>query len=95
MLRSNLSAWRGDVTARVYYNSEKRHLYAGLGYSPTNSVAAMVGGDFHGITIGYCYEAYTGGIGFGYGTHEVRLGYKVDLDLFKKGKNLHKSVRIL
>ena len=38
---------------------------------------------------------YTGGIGALNGTHEVMIGYQTDLNLFKKGKNLHKSVRLL
>ena len=29
------------------------------------------------------------------GFHEVTLGYRIELDLGKKGKNLHKSVRYL
>ena len=95
ILRTDFQAWRGDVTARLAYNGEKIRLYGGLSYSPTVSVALLLGTTFHGIQIGYSYEMYTGGIGALYGTHEVVLGYQADLNLFKKGKNLHKSVRIL
>ena len=95
ILRTDMQAWRGDITARLAYNGEKLHLYGGLSYSPTVSVAILLGTTFHGIQIGYSYEMYTGGIGALYGTHELVLGYKTDLNLFKKGKNMHKSVRIL
>lgn len=95
ILRTDLDAWRGDVTARLAYNGEKIHLYGGLSYSPTVSVGILLGTTFHGLNIGYSYEMYTGGIGALYGTHEVVLGYQMDLNMFKKGKNLHKSVRIL
>lgn len=95
ILRTDFQAWRGDMTARLAYNGEKIRLYGGLSYSPTVSVAVLLGTTFHGIQIGYSYEMYTGGIGALYGTHELVLGYQTDLNLFKKGKNLHKSVRIL
>ena len=95
IVRTDMLAWRGDVTARLAYNGEKVHLYAGLTYSPTVSVGLLLGTTFHGIKIGYSYEMYTGGIGVLHGTHEVVVGYQTDLNLFKKGKNMHKSVRIL
>lgn len=95
ILRTDFQAWRGDMTARLAYNGEKIRLYGGLSYSPTVSVSVLLGTTFHGIQIGYSYEMYTGGIGALYGTHELVLGYQTDLNLFKKGKNLHKSVRIL
>lgn len=95
ILRTDLQAWRGDIAARLAYNGEKIHLYAGLSYSPTISVGVLLGTTFHGLQIGYAYEIYTGGIGALHGTHELVLGYQMDLNLFKKGKNMHKSVRIL
>lgn len=95
IVRTDLQAWRGDVTARLAYNGEKIHLYAGVTYSPTISVGMLIGTTFHGVKIGYSYEMYTGGIGALHGTHELVLGYQTDLNLFKKRKNLHKSVRIL
>ncbi|MBQ8968653.1 MAG: PorP/SprF family type IX secretion system membrane protein [Bacteroidaceae bacterium] len=95
ILRSDLQAWRGDITARLAYNGERLHLYGGLTYSPTISVGLLLGTTFHGLKIGYAYEMYTSGIGALHGTHEIVLGYEMDLSKFKKGKNLHKSVRIL
>ena len=95
ILRTDFQGWRGDMTARLAYNGEKIHLYGGLSYSPTVSVAVLVGTSFHGVQIGYSYETYTSGIGVLHGTHELVLGYQTELNLFKKGKNKHKSVRIL
>ena len=95
ILRTDLTAWRGDVTARLAYNGEKIRLYGGVTYSPTVSVGLLLGTTFQGIQIGYSYEMYTGGIGALHGTHEIVLGYSTDLNLFKKGKNRHQSVRIL
>jgi type IX secretion system PorP/SprF family membrane protein len=95
ILRSDLQNWRGDITARLEYDGEKHKLYGGVMYSPMNSVGILLGYNFHGINIGYSYEVYTGGIGIQNGTHEIMIGYQTDLNLGKKGKNLHKSVRLL
>lgn len=95
LLRYDGSAFRADITARLQYSHEKKQLYAGLGYSPCHSVMGFVGGRFHGIDLGYSYEANTSGMGLGAGQHEVTLGYRLDLNLGKKGKNLHRSVRWL
>ena len=95
LLRTDGMNFRADVTARLVYAFEKRLMYAGVSYSPTNSVTAMVGGTFHGINLGYSYEMYTGGVGIGHGSHELVVTYQVDINMVKKGKNLHKSVRIL
>ena len=95
IVRTDLNNWRGDVTARLCYTGPKGKLYLGVGYSPTISASVFLGGDFHGIQLGYCYECYTSGIGPLQGTHELSIGYTTDLDLFKKGRNRHQSVRIL
>jgi type IX secretion system PorP/SprF family membrane protein len=93
--RTDGVAYRGDVTARLKYTHEKRVMYAGLSYSPTNSVTVLLGGLFHGILFGYGYEIYTSAINIGNGSHELFVGYQTDIDLYKKGRNRHQSVRIL
>ena len=95
ILRSDLTAWRGDVTARLAYDGPKGKMYLGVGYSPTVSASVLIGGNFHGVQLGYAYEIYTSGVGALQGSHEMTIGYTTDLDLFKKGKNRHQSVRIL
>lgn len=95
LARMQGSAYRVDVTARAKYTNNKTMMYAGVGYSPTNSVTAMVGGNFHGVCVGYSYEVYTSAISIGNGSHELFIGYQTDINLTKKGRNMHKSVRIL
>ena len=95
LARPDGSAWRVDVGGRVRYQYEKRMLYAGASYSPTNSVTLLIGGNFHGISLGYSYEFYTNGISIGNGSHELCVGYQLDLDFGKKGRNRHQSVRLL
>ena len=95
LARTDGTAYRVDISARLKYTNDKKVMYAGVGYSPTNSATIMVGGNFHGISIGYSYEIYTSAISFGNGSHELFVGYQTDLDLGKKGRNKHKSVRFL
>ena len=95
MGRSDGVGYRADITTRLTYTHEERRMYVGAGYSPENSVTIFLGGDFHGITLGYSYEAYTNGISLGNGSHELFIGYQSDMNLFKKGRNKHQSVRIL
>ena len=89
------TVYRVNVTTRVKYQHDQKMLYAGVGYSPTNSVTALIGGFFHGITLGYSYEVYTTALKLGNGSHELFVGYQTELDFQKKGRNRHQSVRIL
>ena len=93
--RTDGVVWRADVTGRLKYSHENKVMYAGVSYSPTNSVTVLIGGDFHGIHLGYSYEVYTSAINIGNGSHELFVGYQTELNLYKKGRNLHKSVRYL
>lgn len=95
MLRYDGADMRGDFTARFVYEREKKYLYGGVGYSPLHSVSAFVGGTFHGIEIGYSYEANTEGMGMNAGFHEITVGYRLDLNFAKRGRNVHRSVRWL
>ncbi len=94
-VRYDGTAYRADVTARLKYSYEKKMFYGGVGYSPTNSVTLFLGGTFHGISLGYSYEVYTSAVSFGNGGHELCVGYQMDIDFQKKGRNRHKSVRLL
>ena len=95
LVQTDFTSWREDVQCRVAYEHEGRKFYGGVGYSPNTSVTFLVGGVFHGVSLGYNYQMYTSGIGMINGSHELVIGYQGDLDLFKKGRNTHKSVRWL
>ncbi len=95
LVRTDAKAYRTDLTARLVYLHDQKMLYGGFSYSPTNSVTLLLGGSFHGIVLGYSYECYTSAINPGNGSHELFVGYQHDINLTKKGRNLHKSVRIL
>ena len=95
LVRTDLVAYRGDITGRLVYTNDKKLMYAGIGCSPTNSVTFYVGGSVQGIMLGYSYEVYTSAINPANGSHELFVGYHMDVNLVKKGRNLHKIVRIL
>lgn len=95
LVRTDMVVYRADITGRLVYTNDNKVMYGGVSYSPANSVTVLVGGTFHGIMLGYSYEVYTSAISPGNGSHELFVGYQHDINLFKKGKNLHKSVRIL
>lgn len=95
VVRTDGVAYRGDITGRLMYNYQGRMFYAGATYSPTNSVTALVGGQFQGVMIAYSFEMYTNGISFRNGSHEIFIGYQMDMNLGKKGKNRHQTTRTL
>ena len=90
-----MTVWRADITGRLVYAHDEKLLYGGATYSPSTSFTLMVGGSFHGFVLGYSYEVYTTAISMANGSHELFFGYQHDISLVKKGKNKHKSVRIL
>ncbi len=92
--RTDMTNYRGDVTCRLVYTVDGKTMYAGLGASNT-SATLYVGGHFHGVLLGYSYEYYTSGLSLQDGSHELFIGYQMDLNMAKRGKNLHKSIRIL
>ena len=95
MLRSDFADWRVDLTLRGEYSFEKRRLFSGVNYAPGRSVALLFGGTLRGLDIAYSYEAFTSGLGLGAGQHEISVVYRLPVDLGKKGRNLHRSVRWL
>jgi len=95
MLRYDGTEFRADITGRIIYQREQKRLYCGATYSPQHSATFFIGGMFHGVDLSYAYEANTSGMGLGAGQHEITLAYRLPLNLQKKGKNLHKSVRYL
>ncbi len=92
---SNGTSRRADITVRLRYANDRKMLYGGVGYSPSRSVTALVGGHFHGIHLGYSYEMYTSGTGIGNGSHELFVGYQTELNLGVRQPHRHQSVRIL
>lgn len=92
---TDLVAWRADITARGTYKYDEKLFFGGLTYSPDISVTLFLGLEIMNITASYGYELFTSGIGAENGSHDIFLGYRINLDIFKKEKNKHNSIRIL
>lgn len=87
--------YKSYIHGRLQYENDDKMMFGGLSYSPSQSASLIVGGKFHGVVLSYSYEAFTSGVGVGNGNHEIVLNYQTQLNLYKKGKNRHKSVRLL
>ena len=92
---TDLGTFRLDLTLRGTYQYQSNSYYIGATYSPGTSVTFLFGGRIRQVLVGYAYELFTNGIGWTSGSHDLILGYQLDVDFFKKGKNVHKSVRYL
>lgn len=95
MAQTDGTAYRVDVTGRLTYSYDEKKYYGGIGYTPTISCTVLLGATIQGVHFGYAYELFTNQIGVGNGNHSLMVGYQMNLDFFKKGKNRHKSIRIL
>lgn len=95
MLRYQGVDFRADLTARVVYTHQKLQLTCAAGYTPNRAVMLQVGGMLHGVKLSYAYEANVAGMGMSSGNHELCVSYRMEIDLGKKGKNKHQSVRFL
>ena len=88
-------SWRTDITAKGTYKYNDKLFFGGITYSPSTSVTVFLGAEMLNITLSYGYEMFTSGIGAKNGNHDIFLGYKLNLDMFKKEKNKHNSIRVL
>lgn len=94
-LQSDFTTTRLDLTGRLFYAYRSKVLSGGVTYSPGTSVTLSLGLTVQGVTLGYAYECFTSKIGAASGSHDLMVRYALDLNVFKKSRNLHKSVRIL
>ena len=49
LIRTDGSSYRADIAGLLVYTNDKKMLYGGVAYSPSNSVTAHIGGLFHGV----------------------------------------------
>ncbi len=94
-LQTDFASARLDLTGRIFYTYRSKVFNGGITYSPNTSVALSFGMAIGKVSLGYSYEAFTSKIGISGGSHDVAVVYTIDLAMFKKNRNLHKSVRIL
>lgn len=82
-----------DISVRMIYDKK---FWGGLSWKYGDAIVLMLGGKFKMIEAGYAYDfPISRIIKVSTGSHELFLRYNMDLNLKKKGKYKHKSVRIL
>lgn len=94
-LQTDGTSTRFDATVRAFYTWRGKVLSGTVGYSPDTSVTLGLGLQIRNVTVGYAYELFTSKIGAASGSHDLVVSYAIDMNVFKKSRNLHKSVRIL
>lgn len=92
LLKSDLAGWQVDLSALLFYNDQ---MWGGVSYRLRDAIALLVGLElFTGLSVGYSFDLVTSAIGrYGYGSHEIFLGYAFDLDRNRTRK--YKSIRFL
>jgi type IX secretion system PorP/SprF family membrane protein len=93
MVKSDLSTTQVDYTLRATYDGR---LWGGLTYRPGDAVVVQVGAVVKNLRLGYAYDIGLSPLAqASSGSHELMMTYTVKLDLGKKEKHQHKSIRIL
>ena len=92
MLKSDLAGWQLDINTNLVYNDR---LWGGITYRTQDAIALLMGLELiNGLKVGYSFDLTTSAIArWGYGSHEIFIGYSVDLDRNRSRK--YKSVRFL
>ena len=92
-LKAMLRNSQVDISVRIVYDQK---IWGGLSWRYRDAVVLTLGGKFKAIEAGYAYDFPVSRIiKVSTGSHELFLRYNMDLNLKKKGKYKHKSVRIL
>lgn len=92
-LKTNLQMVQVEATARVML---RKMFWGGLSYRWKDAIIVMVGANIKSFKIGYSYDwSVSPIIKANSGSHEVFIGYDLKIDMSKKNKNKHKSIRIL
>jgi len=92
LFKTDMVAYQADITVDLVY---KKRYSAGLNYRINDAIGVLLGFEMvNGLRIGYAYDIMTSALsGYGYGSHELYLGYSFDMG--KNRSKKYKSVRFL
>lgn len=92
LFKTDMVAYQIDLAADLVY---KKRFSVGLDYRINDAVCVLLGFELvNGLRIGYAYDIGTSALSsYGYGSHEIYLGYSIDLG--KNRSKKYKSVRFL
>ncbi|GBU07632.1 membrane protein [Bacteroidales bacterium] len=84
---------QAELSLRMIYN---KLFWGGLSYRYKDSGILMLGGQYKSICAGYAYDFPMSDIGKeSFGSHELFVKYVMEIDLDKRKKSKHKSIRML
>lgn len=93
LAKTTFRATQIDWTLRATYDNR---FWGGLTYRHGDAIVLMAGVDINHVRIGYAYDIGTSALAKASGgSHELMATYTMKLDLGKKDKHKHKSIRIL
>lgn len=82
-----------DITLRALWNQK---FWGGISFRPSDAVILMVGANIGAVSLGYAYDIGISRFGMSAGgSHELMAGWTMPLELEKRSKHGHKSIRIL
>lgn len=93
LYKTTAQANQFDFTLRATYANR---FWGGISYRHNDAVVLMVGAEIQSLRLGYAYDIGTSALAkASNGSHEILASYLVKLNLDKKKKHPHKSIRIL
>lgn len=82
-----------DFTLRITWNHK---FWGGVSYRPSDAIVLMVGAYVGSVRLGYAYDIGISRFGMASGgSHEIMAGWSMPIELDKKTRHGHKSIRIL
>ena len=92
LIKSDLASTQVDLNALVVYSER---FWGGLNYRYQDAISILLGAElFNGMIFGYSFDITTSALGrYGYGSHEIFLGYSFELERNRTRK--YKSIRFL
>lgn len=89
----DFSDFTGEADLRVRYN---KMFSLGVGYRWKSALKATLAAEIKNFYLGYTYEYPLSSIAkASSGSHEILAGYRLKIDLGKKNRNKHRSIRIM
>lgn len=82
-----------DFTVRALWNQK---FWGGVSFRPSDAVILMVGANIGSVSLGYAYDIGISRFGMASGgSHEIMAGWSMPIELDKRTRHGHKSIRIL
>lgn len=93
LVKSTFNVTQTDYTLRTTYD---HRFWGGITFRPKDAVVLMVGAQVKAVGLGYAYDVGLSPLASASGgSHELLATYTLRLELNKKAKHRHKSIRIL